>query len=203
MVKFDEEHDAKDCFPTLKMFHAFKAHRDAFYDLLESWKQSDNQLQLNRKKTEYIMKMLNEHNCSINMSKFAKLFVAQLINSSFEESKVIIFIFPIVYSCYKYSINSMLNKFCFQNVYKNKTIKDLSASKLELLHQRITKRDYTSGSSVNLANEFPGVQAFFKELIIILYGNSILCKHLIDTLVHRIDVLNTMDWASELQEGII
>lgn len=97
MVKFDKENDAKDCFPTLKMFHAFKAQRDAFYDLLESWKQSENQHQLNRKKTECIMKMLNEHNCSINMCKFAKLFVAQLINSSFEESKVVIIFIFLIY----------------------------------------------------------------------------------------------------------
>lgn len=72
---------------------------------------------------------------------------------------------------------------------------------MELLHQRITKRDYTSGYNVNSANEFPGVQSFFKELIIMLLGNGIFCKHLTDTLVHRIDVLNTMEWASELQEG--
>lgn len=77
----------------------------------------------------------------------------------------------------------------------------MSATKLELLHQRITKRDYTSGHSGNPANEFPGVQAFFKEFTIMLLGNGIFCKHLIDTLVHRIDVLNTMEWASELQEG--
>jgi len=78
----------------------------------------------------------------------------------------------------------------------------LSASKLELLHQRITKRDYTSGHSVNPANEFPGVQAFFKELLIILMESAYFYKHLIDTLVHRIDVLNAMEWASELQEGL-
>lgn len=86
-------------------------------------------------------------------------------------------------------------------MYKSKTLKDLSASKLELLHQRITKRDYTSGSNVNPANEFPGVQTFFKEFIMMLLGNEIFHKHLIDTLVHRIDVLNTMEWASELPEG--
>lgn len=89
MVKLDEEHDAKDCFPTLKMFHAFKSQRDAFYDLLENWKQNDCQLELNPKKFAIIQKMLNEHNGSISMSKFTKLFVAQLINSSFEESKVL------------------------------------------------------------------------------------------------------------------
>lgn len=176
MVKFDGEQDAKDCFPSIKMFHAFKTQRDAFYDLLENWKQNENQFELNSKKFEHIKKMLNENNNSVNMSKFAKLFVAQLINSTFEESK---------------------------NVYKNKTIKELSASKLELLHQRITKRDYTSGYSVDPANEFPGMQMFFKEFVIMLLGDGIFCKHLIDTLVHRIDVLNTMEWASELQEGAI
>lgn len=88
MVKFDEEHDTKDCFPTLKMFHAFKSQRDAFYDLLENWKQNENQLQLNSKKCANIQKLLIECNGSVNMTKFAKLFVAQLINSSFEESKV-------------------------------------------------------------------------------------------------------------------
>lgn len=86
MVKFDGEHDTKDCFPTLKMFHAFKSQRDAFYELLENWKQHENEL--NPKKSEYILKMLNEHNGSFNMSKFTKLFVTQLVNSSFEESKV-------------------------------------------------------------------------------------------------------------------
>lgn len=78
----------------------------------------------------------------------------------------------------------------------------MSASKLELLHQRITKRDYTSGYSVNPANEFPGVQGFFKELTIKLMDNTYFYKHLIDTLVHKIDVLNTMEWATELQEGL-
>lgn len=90
----------------------------------------------------------------------------------------------------------------FQNVYKSKTINDLSASKLELLNQRITKRDYTSGYKVNPANEFPGVQVFFREFIAMLLNSSIFCKYLIDALVHRIDVLNAMEWASELQEGI-
>jgi len=89
MVKFDEEHDTKNCFPTLKMFHAFKSQRDAFYDLLENWKQNENQLQLSSKKSASILKMLNENDGSVNMSKFAKLLVAQLVNSSFEESKVI------------------------------------------------------------------------------------------------------------------
>lgn len=88
MVKFDGEQDAKDCFPTIKMFHAFKTQRDAFYDLLENWKQNENQFDLNSKKFENIKKMLSENNNSVNMSKFAKLFVAQLINSTFEESKV-------------------------------------------------------------------------------------------------------------------
>lgn len=88
MVKFDEEHDTKDCFPTLKMFHAFKSQRDAFYDLLENYKQTENQLHLSSKKSANIQKILNECNGSVNMSKFSKLFVAQLINSSFEESKV-------------------------------------------------------------------------------------------------------------------
>lgn len=78
----------------------------------------------------------------------------------------------------------------------------MSASKLELLHQRITKRDYTSGYSVDPANEFPGMQMFFKEFVIMLLSDGIFCKHLIDTLVHRIDVLNAMEWASELQEGM-
>lgn len=87
-------------------------------------------------------------------------------------------------------------------MYKDKTIKELSASKLELLHQRITKRDYTSGYGVNPANEFPGVQSFFKEFIIMSLSNGFFCKHLIDTLVHKIVVLNTMEWASELQEGL-
>lgn len=73
---------------------------------------------------------------------------------------------------------------------------------MELLHQRITKRDYTSGHKVNLANEFPGVQGFFKEFIAMLFSSSTFCKHLVDALVHRIDVLNSMEWASELQEGI-
>lgn len=36
-----------------------------------------------------------------------------------------------------------------------------------------------------------------------LSSNGIFCKHLIDTLVHRIDVLNKMEWATELQEGIV
>lgn len=88
MVKFDEEYDAKDCFPTLKMFHAFKSQRDAFYDLLENWKQQENQSELSLKKSASIQKLLNESNTSINMCKFSKLFVAELINSSFEESKV-------------------------------------------------------------------------------------------------------------------
>lgn len=92
MVKFDGEQDAKDCFPSIKMFHAFKTQRDAFYDLLENWKQNENQYKLDSKKFEYIKKMLNENNNSVNMSKFAKLFVAQLINSTFEESKVIFYI---------------------------------------------------------------------------------------------------------------
>jgi len=95
MVKFDGEHDAKDCFPSIKMFYAFKTQRDAFYDLLENWKQYENQYELNPKKFENIKKMLNENNNSVNMSKFAKLFVAQLINSTFEESKVIFFILPL------------------------------------------------------------------------------------------------------------
>jgi len=43
---------------------------------------------------------------------------------------------------------------------------------------------------------------FFKEFTMMLLGDGIFCKHLIDTLVHRIDVLNTMEWASELQEGV-
>ncbi|XP_050528822.1 codanin-1 [Daktulosphaira vitifoliae] len=174
MVKFDEEHDTKDCFPTLKMFHAFKTQRDAFYELLESWKQTDNQIQLNPNKVTHIHKMLSEHNSTVNMSKFTRLFVTQLINSSFEESK---------------------------NVYKSKTLQDLSASKLELLHQRITKRDYTSGSNINPSNEFTGVQLFFREFVTLSLVNGIFCKHLIDTLVHRIDVINSMEWASELQEG--
>jgi len=89
MVKFDEEHDARNCFPTLKMFHAFKSQRDAFYDLLEHWKKNENQPQLSSKKSEFIQNLIYEHNSSVNMSKFAKLFVTQLINSSFEESKVI------------------------------------------------------------------------------------------------------------------
>jgi len=92
MVKFDSEQDAKDCFPSIKMFHAFKTQRDAFYDLLENWKQNENQFELDSKKFEHIKKMLKENNNSVNMSKFAKLFVTQLINSTFEESKVIIFI---------------------------------------------------------------------------------------------------------------
>jgi len=46
------------------------------------------------------------------------------------------------------------------------------------------------------------MQMFFKEFTVMLLGDSIFCKHLIDTLVHRIDVLNTMEWASELQEGV-
>lgn len=91
MVKFDEEHDTKDCFPTLKMFHAFKTQRDAFYELLENWKQTDNHTSLNPSKVAHIQKMLSEHNSTVNMSKFTRLFVTQLINSSFEESKVIIF----------------------------------------------------------------------------------------------------------------
>lgn len=69
------------------MFYAFKSQRDAFYNLLENWKQNENQL-LSSNKFANILKMLNEHNGSVNMSKFAKLFVAQLINSSFEDSKV-------------------------------------------------------------------------------------------------------------------
>lgn len=85
MVKFDEEYDARDCFPTLQMFHGFKSQRDAFYDLLENWKENDAQF---HKKSATILKLLNENDCSINMIKFAKLFVAQLVNSSFEESKV-------------------------------------------------------------------------------------------------------------------
>ncbi|XP_050426498.1 codanin-1 isoform X2 [Adelges cooleyi] len=173
-VKFDEEHDTKDCFPTVKMFYAFKTQRDAFYELLENWKQTENQTQLSPNKVAYIQKMLSEHNSAVNMSKFTRLFVTQLINSSFEESK---------------------------NVYKSKTLKELSASKLELLHQRITKRDYTSGSNVNPSNEFTGVQLFFKEFITLSLVNGIFCKHLIDTLVHRIDVINAMEWASELHEG--
>lgn len=203
MVKFDEEHDAKDCFPTLKMFYAFKTYRDAFYDLLENWKQNDNQL--SPQKIANIQKLLDEYDGSVNMSKFAKLFVAQLINSSFQESKVnsisylLIIKKKMLFELKQYTI---IEYFIFQNVYKSKTIKELSASKLELLHQRITKRDYTSGHSVNLANEFPGVQAFFKSFIIMFFGNGIFNKHLIDTLVHRIDVLNKMDWASELQDGI-
>lgn len=88
MVKFDEECDAKDSFPTFKMFHAFKTQRDAFYDLLENWKQNENQLQTNSKSSANIQKIFSEFNGSINMCKFAKLFVTQLINSSFEESKV-------------------------------------------------------------------------------------------------------------------
>lgn len=88
MVKFDEEHDAKDCFPTLKMFHAFKCQRDAFYDLLENWKQNENQPQLSPKKFASVQKMLNENTGSVVMSKFTKLFVTQLINSSFKESEV-------------------------------------------------------------------------------------------------------------------
>lgn len=43
---------------------------------------------------------------------------------------------------------------------------------------------------------------FFKEFTIMFLGDGIFVKHLIDTLVHRIDVLNTMEWASELQEGV-
>lgn len=46
------------------------------------------------------------------------------------------------------------------------------------------------------------MQMFFKEFTIMLSGDGIFCKHLTDTLVHRIDVLNTMEWASELQEGV-
>jgi len=46
------------------------------------------------------------------------------------------------------------------------------------------------------------MQMFFKEFTIMLLGDGMFCKHLIDTLVHRIDVLNTMEWASELQEGM-
>lgn len=91
-VKFDEEHDTKDCFPTVKMFYAFKTQRDAFYELLENWKQTENQTQLSPNKVAYIQKMLSEHNSAVNMSKFTRLFVTQLINSSFEESKVIIFL---------------------------------------------------------------------------------------------------------------
>lgn len=97
MVKFDKEYDVKDCFPTLKMFHAFKSQRDAFYDLLENWKQNEYQFQ--SKKTEFIRKLIYEHNSSVNMSKLAKLFVAQLINSSFDESKVTIYI---SIKCYVY-----------------------------------------------------------------------------------------------------
>lgn len=85
MVKFDEEHDTRDCFPTLQMFHGFKSQRDAFYELLENWKENDGQLPI---KSPSILRLLNENDCSINMIKFAKLFVAQLVNSSFEESKV-------------------------------------------------------------------------------------------------------------------
>lgn len=112
MVKFDGEQDAKDCFPTMKMFLAFKTQRDAFYDLLENWKQNENQYELNPKKFENIKKMLNENNNSVNMSKFAKLFVAQLINSTFEESKVIYFTYSsilkffhhnLIYSMFKFS----------------------------------------------------------------------------------------------------
>lgn len=44
---------------------------------------------------------------------------------------------------------------------------------------------------------------FFKEFIIKLLGNGIFCKHFIDTLVYRIDVLNAMEWATELQEGTL
>lgn len=73
---------------------------------------------------------------------------------------------------------------------------------MELLNQRITNRDYTSGYKVNPSNEFPGVQGFFKEFITILLSSGIFCKYLIDALVHRIDVLNSMEWASELQEGV-
>ncbi|VVC38331.1 Codanin-1, C-terminal domain [Cinara cedri] len=169
-VKFDEEQDTKDCFPTLKMFHAFKSQRDAFYDLLEDWKQ--NQLQLNPNKLATVSKLLTENNGAINMTKFTKLFVGLLLNSSFEDSKL---------------------------DYKNKTIQDLSTLKLELLHQRITKRDYSSGHSFDSANEFTGVQSFFREFIILFLNNGNFCKHLIDTLVHRIDVLNTMEWALDLE----
>lgn len=88
MVKFDEEHDTKDCFPTMKMFHAFKSQRDAFYDFLEHWKQNGNLFDENSKRALNIQKMLGDHSGSVNMSKFTKLLVAQLINSSFEESKV-------------------------------------------------------------------------------------------------------------------
>lgn len=35
-----------------------------------------------------------------------------------------------------------------------------------------------------------------------LLDDGVFCKHLIDSLVHRIDVLNSMEWASELQEGM-
>jgi len=35
-----------------------------------------------------------------------------------------------------------------------------------------------------------------------LMENAYFYKHLIDTLVHRIDVLNAMEWATELQEGL-
>lgn len=68
------------------MFYGFKSQRDAFYDLLEDWKQ--NQFQLNFKKLAIIQKMLNEHTGVINMTKFTKLFVGLLLNSSFEDSKV-------------------------------------------------------------------------------------------------------------------
>lgn len=111
MVKFDEEHDAKDCFPTIKMFHAFKSQRDAFYDLLENWKQNDNQPQLISKKTASIQKILNEYNGSVNMGKFAKLFVAQLMNSSFEESKVNIV--HVDKSLVNYFFNSIFHTFLF------------------------------------------------------------------------------------------
>jgi len=46
------------------------------------------------------------------------------------------------------------------------------------------------------------MQMFFKEFIIMLLDDGVFCKHLIDSLVHRIDVLNSMEWASELQEGM-
>lgn len=68
------------------MFYAFKSQRDAFYELLEDWKQ--NQLQLNSKKLASIQKMLFEQNSAVNMTKFTKLFVGLLLNSSFEDSKV-------------------------------------------------------------------------------------------------------------------
>lgn len=34
-----------------------------------------------------------------------------------------------------------------------------------------------------------------------LLRNGIFYKHFIDTLVYRIEVLNEMEWATELQEG--